>query len=275
MSLRIFIVTTLLPAILATIEVIHDGTDKGITTLRCLWTSGPNLHADPKELHGSWHQLCYGEHGENVLAVFSVTGLTSLHPSVKGESWGNLQTKRITITSVIRLQTQCHGIVVCAIGKEEDDVILLGPLHVEVITDSVIHGLDQGILLNCHPYRICEKYDITWIYDEKIIYSNSSCITDDKVVKFEEANMTSMAKWSMNMLWLNNSGPWSTSNNTCLTCEVHTCDITETATVCNIWAHDARRNFINLEVTSGFSCKRGTFTIICIILTGITWLILH
>lgn len=276
--LLILIVTILTSGATCTIEIIHDGTEGGITTLRCLWTSGPNVNINPKDLQGSWHQLCYGGQKESVLAMFSISGLTSFHPSVKGESWGNAQTKRATITSVIRLRAECHGVVVCAIGREEEDITLLGPLNIEVVQKPHTVGFSEGVFLRCFPYQACNKYTITWFFNENVISSNSFVLVDGTVRELGPTSdivSTTLVKWSRNMLWLNNSGPWITSNGTCLTCEICTCGSTETASICDIQGWNVTRDRTLSALVSGTIQKKVPYTLLCSMSLFVTGMLLQ
>nr|WEG69843.1 membrane protein m160 [Mastomys natalensis cytomegalovirus 3]WEG69983.1 membrane protein m160 [Mastomys natalensis cytomegalovirus 3]WEG70123.1 membrane protein m160 [Mastomys natalensis cytomegalovirus 3]WEG70263.1 membrane protein m160 [Mastomys natalensis cytomegalovirus 3]WEG70403.1 membrane protein m160 [Mastomys natalensis cytomegalovirus 3] len=234
--MKVFLVTSLvwwLREISATIEIVHDGISEGVLTLRCLWSSPPTGKYTSRDLIGSWHIKCYDTHSDTVLATFSVLGLTPLYPDVSGTSWGNTVSKRATLTSIVKVPMHCHGIVICAVDKEDAGIVVSALVDVSISHITSAHAYDTS--LTCSPRRICDRYDIEWFLSELLIARRSFVYTSGHTIKVENATLpvrSDAVTWRGEVLWVNSSRLRPDSSDICFVCETFSCGLSDRSIVC-------------------------------------------
>lgn len=215
----------------AKIEIIYDGTVDGISIFRCLWSSGPGYIQIPQVVSGSWHKFCYDNDHEITLATFSLTDFIVQHYSVNGEVWGNINKPRGTVTSVVKFNIDCRGMIICVIEKEEASLILSSRLYVNASISY--HTSNTDVLLRCSVQHLCGFFTIQWLFAGKFLTSKTFGVTED--ITYNMSSIYSkLLTWEGGVLRLNGSGPWSMSYD-CFVCEISTCNITEVVTL-----HDPR-----------------------------------
>lgn len=232
--LRLALLSVSCPSIPATIEVLHEGTRAGVSTLRCLWTAPPDSAYDPLTLRGSWRRLCDGTSRETILAAFSPTGFVSLHPSVEdGESRDVRGTRGLI--SVLRTRADCSGTVVCVVdGDGEEGSVAVNERGADAARVSAFKTRGRGMAFRCAPVGNCSEYSVEWLFDGRLL-SSSRFSREEKTKAPSNSELT---LWTHDRLWVGDSGPWSRSPRGCLTCRIEACGVSDSVKVCGAWQTD-------------------------------------